>query len=132
VTELGLNGGDLGDAITTPNGVDVSVDGGVSRDTVTTANGTDSLIGGTHGDILTGGDGPDTFDGGSGNDVIHADDGEIDDVNCGGSGRTRSSPTPTTTSPAVRSSTDAHPNASAWPTAHTLAFIGCLLADSSR
>lgn len=45
--------------------------------------GSDTSQGGGGNDFISGGPGRDGLGGGSGNDVIGADDGEIDNINCG-------------------------------------------------
>jgi glucose/arabinose dehydrogenase len=61
---------DLGDRVTTPNGLDVTVEGGAGDDRVNTANGADALNGDLGKDVLDGGAGPDVYDGGPGRDSV--------------------------------------------------------------
>jgi hypothetical protein len=70
VTGLTVNGDDLNDKLTTPDGIDATVDGGAGDDTITTGNGSDSLLGAAGADTFDGGAGPDTFDGGDAKDVV--------------------------------------------------------------
>ena len=86
ISSLDLSTGDLADVVTSTTSTDAVVDSGTGNDRVTTRGGEDTLIGGAGADRLTGGDGEDTLSGVGGNDRIFADDGFIDDINCGGGG----------------------------------------------
>jgi N-acetylglucosamine-6-sulfatase len=84
VNRLVIATGDRNDSVTTPNGIDATVDAGPGADTVATGDGSDELHGGDDRDVLDGGAGPDVLDGGRANDTIRASgDGWSDDINCG-------------------------------------------------
>jgi hypothetical protein len=83
VSRLVIDAGDKNDSVTTPDGIDASIDGGAGSDALTGGDGSDDLHGGDDGDFLTGGGGADQLYGLAGNDTIRAKDGSIDDVNCG-------------------------------------------------
>lgn len=64
-----IDTGTSADIITTPNGLDVTVDAGIGNDRITTRGGDDDIVGGDDDDRIQAGLGADNVDGGEGSDT---------------------------------------------------------------